>query len=866
MPPPDMRQAIGILGRALLQRWRVLLLWLHRDRDRLRRFVRALWAVGFAFGVGLLYRHRKRLATSLRRGQSKQAVLTLQCATRCLLSRRAFAEELSTFEDQNSFANLFARAANASAAAAHASEAQGGTRTLSFDATAALLEALALDGSIVTFIAYNDFGYKGKYAVPKAEREYWLKISRDKLPTSLREKFPGLLVADDLVIMHVHYDGDYPYPGDRSRPRIPLHPHRMVITQINVRHTWQGGGPLSSYPCEDPGGALHGMLKESSGEPVLVANPGWNWRDSREKGKQFAFSFWIRRPRRLESRLLEPKHTASLQDLLDKGEMYADHGGRKVRKKFFGLAQSPSGDGAEDGMGLNSSAAGGAMEWTVTEWSARTVPVPVRRPFKILFVGVNENERIKSQLDLKREQQLIQDMIYKYFRDIFPKPEFKPIPHGTWGEVIRAVQEENPTILHVGSHSIGKGQQAGVHLASGATVPMQMIPAIKTHNEGARRKNKPDLRMVVLNACESDAHAEALLQCVDFAIGHNSEVDDERAVEFSDILYDNLFGKGNSLAESFDMAKGCSAVDAYRLFGNCDATKFFLVEPSTVSESAEVGAASQQYRKDDASSIATPGADKDGTSAAARGAVESDAGTGAPPQLAEFDPTLRERLCCPEFGFGPPAPGLQWRKIGVEKPKKGSKLKHEALAEALKHRTEFTQREFAEFQVFRAFSLTYSSYIKVGDNFFQPIAPPGFEEVLLQILKLLREMGVRSEQDLCKAVLNNVITDCTIDQWPLFQLDRMKVKNLRKLIMEESTQVQPKAAVNESSRPIEGVVSATIRNAGGLSNDHRASPLVPHESAHKCSLESDKAEMKADAGNIRVEHVLSASVADNLMN
>ncbi len=167
--------------------------------------------------------------------------------------------------------------------------------------------------------------------------------------------------------------------------------------------------------------------------------------------------------------------------------------------------------------------------------------------------------------------------------------------------MIKTVKEENPTILHVGSLTIGKGQQAGFHFASGAMEPMQMIPAIKTHNEKARRENKPDLRMVVLNACESDAYAAALLQCVDFAIGHNSEVVDENAVEFSEILYESLFGEGgSSLAESFDMAKGCSAVDAYRLFGNCDATKFTLVETSTVSQSSKVGAASLQQRHDDA--------------------------------------------------------------------------------------------------------------------------------------------------------------------------------------------------------------------------------------------------------------------------
>jgi hypothetical protein len=330
----------------------------------------------------------------------KQAVLTLQCATRCWLSSRAF---------ENSFADLFARAASASAAAAHASEAQGGPRKLSFDATAALLEALALDGSIVTFIAYNDFGYKGRYAVPKAGREYWLKISRDKLPTLLREKFPGLLVADDLVIMHVYYEGDYPWPENPSRPKVHLQPPfcaRLVITQINVRHTWQGSGPKPSYPCrlKDLGGTLHGLTKESSGQAVLVADTGWNWTDTKEKRKSFGSCMG--------------KHTACLQDLLVKGENYADHGGRKVRKKIFGFALSPSDDGAEDGMGLKSIAAGGARGWTETDWSAKADPAPVRRPVKILFVGVNESNWCNgSQLDLKKEQKAIQHSIDRYFND-----------------------------------------------------------------------------------------------------------------------------------------------------------------------------------------------------------------------------------------------------------------------------------------------------------------------------------------------------------------------------------------------------------------------------------------------------------------
>ena len=60
-------------GRELLQRWRAVLLTLHRDRHRLRRLVRALWAVGIVFGLGFLYRHRKQIAASVRGGSGRPA-------------------------------------------------------------------------------------------------------------------------------------------------------------------------------------------------------------------------------------------------------------------------------------------------------------------------------------------------------------------------------------------------------------------------------------------------------------------------------------------------------------------------------------------------------------------------------------------------------------------------------------------------------------------------------------------------------------------------------------------------------------------------------------------------------------------------
>ena len=155
-------------------------------------------------------------------------------------------------------------------------------RKLSTSSTNALLAELERDPDIVTFLAYNDFPYKGKYPLPKTEREYWLQISRAKLSASVLARYPALPGGDDLLIMHVHYADDWPWPGDNRRRKVDL-PHRKKITQINVRHTWQGSGAKSPFPCKDPGGALDGTEKEAHGCPVLVADTGWNWTVPREK-------------------------------------------------------------------------------------------------------------------------------------------------------------------------------------------------------------------------------------------------------------------------------------------------------------------------------------------------------------------------------------------------------------------------------------------------------------------------------------------------------------------------------------------------------------------------------------------------------
>ena len=338
----------------------------------------------------------------------------------------------------------------------------------------ALLDALSRDPDVAMFCAFNDFRYFDKRSNKHlVEREYWLEIVPDALSADTLALNPGLLGSDGLAILHVHYAEKWPWPRDRSRP-VDLTPHRLVITQVNIRHTWHGSGDKFAFSCDDTQGhvtgPLHGKWREGHGEPVLVAGSGWKWTEEAEKGRSFTWNMYSHSAHRSERRVLTGQHASVLRDLLRKGEKYVQHGGRVVRKKFVDLAaHSPSCAGADGGEPLGSKSLAAAGQWAETDWSAKEAPTPIPRRFKILFVGVNDNERIQSQIDLKKEQQLIQDKMNRHFGDNDSKPEFKSIPHGSWGEVIAAVQEEWPTLLHIGCHALAKGSQAGVHLASGAT-------------------------------------------------------------------------------------------------------------------------------------------------------------------------------------------------------------------------------------------------------------------------------------------------------------------------------------------------------------------------------------------------------------
>ena len=130
-----------------------------------------------------------------------------------------------------------------------------------------------------------------------------------------------------------------------------------------------------------------------------------------------------------------------------------------------------------------------------------------------------------------------------------------------------------PTALHLGCHAHKGG---GLELFRQTVKPREILPEIMSWNRDARRRSppRPDIRLIVLNACESATHALDLTRGVDFAIGHRDPVDDGNAIDFSRLLYDRLFD-GTTLLNSFNIARSCCK--GYRLLANKDPGQFRLV-------------------------------------------------------------------------------------------------------------------------------------------------------------------------------------------------------------------------------------------------------------------------------------------------
>jgi hypothetical protein len=106
-----------------------------------------------------------------------------------------------------------------------------------------------------------------------------------------------------------------------------------------------------------------------------------------------------------------------------------------------------------------------------------------------------------------------------------------------------------------------------------------MLDAIRRWNKSAYKQSptRPEIRIIVSNACDSEDHVCVLSEGVDFPIDHFDPIAVESAIDFSGILFDCLFGC-DSVMDNFNQAKSCCK--GYQLFPpERDPSQFYSVPP-----------------------------------------------------------------------------------------------------------------------------------------------------------------------------------------------------------------------------------------------------------------------------------------------
>jgi hypothetical protein len=114
-------------------------------------------------------------------------------------------------------------------------------------------------------------------------------------------------------------------------------------------------------------------------------------------------------------------------------------------------------------------------------------------------------------------------------------------------ELMRHLNELQPTVIHFSGHG---GGSAGVYLQDDERQPQHVTARALTQMIGSAA---PSARVVVLNACFSDAQAEPLCSVVDCVVGMRGAIGDDAARSFAVGFYRALGHRrsvGNAVAQA----------------------------------------------------------------------------------------------------------------------------------------------------------------------------------------------------------------------------------------------------------------------------------------------------------------------------
>ncbi len=205
--------------------------------------------------------------------------------------------------------------------------------------------------------------------------------------------------------------------------------------------------------------------------------------------------------------------------------------------------------------------------------------MPVERPLKILFLASDAGVGLDLTGEFKKIKAVISSSTFPDSISLFSKFDVSV------EDLFQSLNEYRPHVLHFS----GNMDEGSVLLSS-------KDGGVKTVKEaaliGLLRVLKDNIRLVILNACNSLSCAEGISEVIDCTIGIKAEISDSAAITFSESFYRGI-GFGRSVKDAFDQARvallfeGVSeeAVPELRCREGVDPDKIVLVQGESESNS-----------------------------------------------------------------------------------------------------------------------------------------------------------------------------------------------------------------------------------------------------------------------------------------
>ena len=179
--------------------------------------------------------------------------------------------------------------------------------------------------------------------------------------------------------------------------------------------------------------------------------------------------------------------------------------------------------------------------------AARTTSLttPVR---KVLFLASSPLDYARLRLD-KEVHEVREGLKRSTHRDSF---ELIPLFAAKISDLRRGLLDHSPQIVHFAGHGDDDGILVEGDNGRAVQVP---VDALADLFDLCQRH----VECVILNACRSEAQAEAIAEHIPYVIGMSAGITDEAAIEFAVGFYDAL-GAGKEIDDAFRFAKNAIAL------------------------------------------------------------------------------------------------------------------------------------------------------------------------------------------------------------------------------------------------------------------------------------------------------------------